>query len=237
MIKHRYGSTRIVEQLKRKGHRISRCRVAKIMKANNWMSKHKRKFKANTDSNHNYPVCRNLLNRNFAPDRLNAAWVIDITYIQTHQGWLYLTTIIDLFDRQIIGWSLSTSLHTNQTIIPAWKMAVSKRKINMDLIFHPDRGIQYASKTFRTFIKSNPVVTQSMSRKCNCWDNSVAESFFKTLKVELIYDDDFKTIEHAKTAIFEYIEIWYNRKRLHSFLGYKTPYEVELEFYQFNNVA
>ena len=233
MIKHRYGSTRIVEQLKRKGHRISRCRVAKIMKANNWMSKHKRKFKANTDSNHNYPVCRNLLNRNFAPDRLNAAWVIDITYIQTHQGWLYLTTIIDLFDRQIIGWSLSTSLHTNQTIIPAWKMAVSKRKINMDLIFHSDRGIQYASKTFKTFIKSNPLVPQSMSRKGNCWDNSVAESFFKTLKVEL----DFKTIEQAKPAIFEYIEIWYNRKRLHSFLGYKTPSEVEQEFYQFKNVA
>jgi len=124
--------------------------------------------------------------------------VSDITYIQTHQGWLYLTTIIDLFDRQIIGWSLSTSLHTNQTIIPAWKMAVSKRKINMDLIFHSDRGIQYASKTFKTFIKSNPLVPQSMSRKGNCWDNSVAESFFKTLKVELIYDDDFKTIEQAK---------------------------------------
>ncbi|WP_417888085.1 IS3 family transposase [Zunongwangia sp.] len=107
----------------------------------------------------------------------------------------------------------------------------------MDLLFHWDRAIQYASKTFRTFIKSNPLVTQSMSRKGNFWDNSVAESFFKTLKVELIYDDDFKTIEHAKTAIFEYIKIWYNRKRLHSFLGYKTPYEVELEFYQFNNVA
>ena len=156
---------------------------------------------------------------------------------KTNQGWLYLTTIIDLFDRQVIGWSLSTSLHTDQTIIPAWKMAVSKRTINMDLLFHSDRGIQYASKTFKSFIKSKPLVTQSMSRKGNCWDNSVAESFFKTLKVELIYDDDFKTIEHAKTAIFEYIEIWYNRKRLHSFLGYKTPYEVELEFYQFNNVA
>lgn len=232
-----YGSTRIAEQLKRKGHYISRCRVAKIMKANNWVSKHKRKFKATTDSNHKYPVCRNLLNRNFTPSRLNAAWVSDITYVQTNQGWLYLTTIIDLFDRQVIGWSLSTSLHTDQTIIPAWKMAISKRKINMELIFHSDRGIQYASKAFRTFIKSNPLVTQSMSRKGNCWDNSVAESFFKTLKVELIYDDNFKTIEQAKTAIFEYIEIWYNRKRLHSFLGYKTPYEVEIEFYQFKNVA
>ncbi|WP_372758103.1 IS3 family transposase [Mariniflexile sp.] len=235
--KKRYGSTRIAEKLKRKGYCISRCRVAKIMRMNNWASKHKRKFKATTDSNHSYPVCRNLLNRNFTPCRLNEAWVSDITYIQTNQGWLYLTTIIDLFDRQVIGWSLSTSLYTNQTIIPAWKMAVSKRTINMDLIFHSDRGIQYASKTFRTFIKSNPLVTQSMSRKGNCWDNAVAESFFKTLKVELIYNDDFKTIEQAKTAVFEYIEIWYNRKRLHSFLGYKTPYEVEQEFYQFKNVA
>ncbi len=115
-------------------------------------------------------------------------------------------------------------------------MAIRKRKINMDLLFHWDRGIQYASKAFKTFIKSIPLVTQSIIRKDNCWDNSVAESFFKTLKVALIYDDDFKTIQ-AKTAIFEYIEIWYNRKRLYSFLGYKTPYELELEFYQFNNVA
>ena len=207
------------------------------MKANHWFSKHKKKVKVTTHSNHGYVVCKNLLNREFNPSKLNAVWVSDITYIPTHQGWLYFTTIIDLFDRQVIGWSLSKSLHVNQTIIPAWKMAVSKRNINMDLLFHSDRGIQYASKTFRTFIKSNPLVTQSMSRKGNCWDNSVAESFFKTLKVELIYDDDFKTIEQAKTAIFEYIEIWYNRKRLHSFLGYKTPYEVEQEFYQFNNVA
>ncbi len=233
----RYGSTRIAEQLKRKGHRISRCRVAKIMRANNWAGKHKRKFKATTDSNHSYPVCRNLLNRNFNPGRLNEAWVSDITYIQTNQGWLYLTTIIDLFDRQVIGWSLSTSLHTAQTVVPAWKMATGKRNISNNLIFRSDRGIQYASKAFRTFIKSTPLVTQSMSRKGNCWDNSVAESFFKTLKIELVYDGGFKTIEQAKTAIFEYIEIWYNRKRLHSYLGYKTPCEVEQEFYQFKNVA
>ncbi|WP_417887762.1 IS3 family transposase [Zunongwangia sp.] len=198
--KQRYGSTRIAEQLKCKGYLVSRRRVAKIMRANNWVSKHKRKFKATTDSNRKYPVCRNLLNRNFNPYRLNETWVSDITYIQTNQAWLYLTTIIDLFDRQVIGWSLSTSLHTNQTIIPAWKMATSKRKVNRDLLFHSDRGMQYASKAFRTFIKSNPLVTQSMSRKSNCWDNSVAESFFKTLKVALIYDDDFKTIEHAKNC-------------------------------------
>ena len=164
------------------------------MRANNWVSKHKSKFKATTNSNHNYPVCRNLLNRNFNPSRLNETWVSDIIYI-----------------------------HTNQTIVPAWKKAVSKHKINIDLIFHSDRGIQYASKTFRTFIKSNPLVNQSMSGKGKCWGNSVAESFFKTIKTELIYDDDFKTVERAKTAVFEYIEIWYNRKQLHTFLGYKTP--------------
>ncbi|MCL6218174.1 IS3 family transposase [Zunongwangia sp. M21534] len=132
---------------------------------------------------------------------------------------------------------MSKSLHVNQTIIPAWKMTIGKRKINMDLIFHSDRGVQYASKAFRAFIKSNPLVTQSMSKKGNCWNNSVAESFFKTLKVELIYDDNFKTIEQAKTSIFEYIEIGYNRKRLHSYLGYKTLCEIEQEFYQFKNVA
>ncbi|MBP0905815.1 IS3 family transposase [Mariniflexile gromovii] len=152
------------------------------MKKNNWLSKHKRKFKATTDSNRSYPFCRNLLNRNFNPRRLNEAWVSDITYIQTNQGWLSLTTIIDLFDRQAVGWSLSISLNTNQTIVPAWKMAISNRKTNMDLIFHSDRGIQYASKTFIAIIESNTLVTQSMSRRANYWDNAVAESFFKTFK-------------------------------------------------------
>ena len=235
--KHRYGSTRIAEQLKRNNYCISRRRVAKIMRNNNWISKHRKKFKVTTNSNHSYPVCRNLLNRNFNPSRLNQVWVSDITYIKTQKGWLYLTTIIDLYDRQVIGWSLSTRLYTSQTIIPAWKMAVSKRKIIINLLFHSDRGIQYASNEFRKIIKSNTLVTQSMSRKGNCWDNAVAESFFKTLKVELIYGNEFKSIEKAKTNIFEYIEVWYNKKRLHSSLGYKTPYEVELEYYQFKYVA
>jgi len=235
--KQRYGSTRIAEQLKRNNYCISRTRVAKIMRYNNWISKHKKKFKVTTDSNHKYPVCRNLLDRNFNPSRLNKIWVSDITYIKTKKGWLYLTTIIDLYDRQVIGWSLSTRLHTNQTIIPAWKMAISKRIIIEPLLFHSDRGIQYASKEFRKIMNSNSLVKQSMSRKGNCWDNAVAESFFKTLKVELIYGNEFKTIEQTKTSIFEYIEIWYNKKRLHSSLGYKTPHEVELEFYQFKYVA
>ncbi len=207
------------------------------MRNNNWISKHRKKFKVTTNSNHSYPVCRNLLNRNFNPSRLNQVWVSDITYIKTQKGWLYLTTIIDLYDRQVIGWSLSTRLYTSQTIIPAWKMAVSKRKITINLLFHSDRGIQYASNEFRKIIRSNTLVTQSMSRKGNCWDNAVAESFFKTLKVELIYGNEFKSIEKAKTNIFEYIEVWYNKKRLHSSLGYKTPYEAELEYYQFKYVA
>lgn len=232
-----YGSTRIVERLKRKNYSISRRRVAKIMRENHWISKYKKKFKVTTDSNHKYPVCRNLLDQDFIADRLNQVWVSDITYIKTKKGWLYLTTIIDLYDRQVVGWSLSTSLYTNQTIIPAWKMAISKRKITEMLLFHSDRGIQYASKEFRKLLKVNPLITQSMSRKANCWDNAVAESFFKTLKVEIVYDSQFKTIEEAKSKIFEWIEIWYDKKRLHSSLEYKTPYEVEQEFYKSINYA
>ncbi len=235
--KKRYGSTRIAAQLKRNNYCISRTRVAKIMRENNLVSKHKKKFRITTNSNHSYPVCRNLLDRNFNPSRLNQVWVSDMTYIKTKQGWLYLTTIIDLYDRQVIGWSLSTRLYTNQTIIPAWEMAVSRRNITQPLLFHSDRGIQYASNEFRKLINSNSLITQSMSRKGNCWDNAVAESFFKTLKVELIYGNQLESIEQTKTRIFEYIEVWYNKKRLHSSLGYKTPYETEQEFYQFKYVA
>ena len=232
-----YGSPRITAELKRQGYVASQPRVAKLMHYNGLRSKVKRKYKATTNSNHNYTINKNLLNRKFKPKSMNKAWVSDITYIRTGQGWLFLTTVIDLFNRQIIGWALSKSLRTNKTIIPAWKMAISRRKISSKLIFHSDRGVQYASKNFRKLIKSNNLITQSMSRKGNCWDNAVAESFFKTLKTELIYHDEYKTIEQAKLAVFEYIEIWYNRKRLHSALGYKTPEELEKEFNQKQSVA
>ncbi len=171
------------------------------MKENNWISKHKKKFKVTTNSNHKYPIYRNLLDRDFNPSRLNQIWVSDISYIKAQKGWLYLTIIIDLYDRQVIGWSLSTSLHANQTIITILKMAISKRKITQPLLFHSDRGIQYASKEFRKLLKSHTLITQSMSRKANCWDNAVAESFFKTLRIELVYDNLFKTVEQAKTSI------------------------------------
>lgn len=150
-----YGSPRIKEALNRKEHCISKRRVAKLMKENGWRSKIKKRYKVTTHSNHSYPICRNHLDRNFTPERLNQAWVSDITYIKTAKGWLYLTTIIDLYDRQVIGWSLSNRLYTNQTIVPACRMTLSKRKITEPLLFHSDRGIQYAYVEFKKFLKAN----------------------------------------------------------------------------------
>jgi transposase InsO family protein len=235
--KRTYGSPRVTAELKRRGVNVSKPRVAKLMRLNNLKSKVRKKYRVTTNSNHIHSISDNHLDRNFKPNALNEAWVSDITYIRTDEDWLYLTTVIDLYDRQVVGWSLSKTLFTKETITPAWKMATSKRKIDNNLIFHSDRGIQYASKEFRDQLNSNSLITQSMSRKGNCWDNAVAESFFKTLKSELIYHQEYKTIEQAKLAVFEYIEIWYNRKRLHSSLGYKTPVEVEQEFNKLKNVA
>jgi len=232
-----YGSPRITAALRRRGYIISERRVRALMRINGWRSRMKKRFRVTTNSNHSHSICRNHLNRNFTANRLNEVWVSDITYIKTAKGWLYLTTIIDLYDRQVIGWSLSNSLYTEQTIIPAWKMASSKRQLVEPLLFHSDRGIQYASKEFRKILESHSLITQSMSRKANCWDNAVAESFFKTLKVELIYHQKFNSLDEAKSKVFEYIEVWYNRKRLHSSLGYKTPCEVEYEFNKLNQVA
>jgi putative transposase len=231
------GSPRIRAALIKKGYRVSKPRVARIMRANGIRSKVKRKFKITTDSNHSYPISPNILNRAFTPKSLNEAWVSDITYIRTKEGWLYLTTIIDLFNRQIIGWALSNTMYAKDTVIAAMRMALSRRKISSKLIFHSDRGVQYACKEFRKLLKKNKFITQSMSRKANCWDNAVAESFFKTLKSELIYHQRFETRKQAELAVFEYIEIWYNRKRLHSTLGYKTPAQIEAEFNTLNYVA
>ena len=232
-----YGSPRVTAELKRRGVNVSKPRVAKLMRLNNLKSKVRKKYRVTTNSNHIHTISDNHLDRNFKPNALNEVWVSDITYIRTAEDWLYLTTVIDLYDRQVVGWALSKTLLTKETITPAWKMAISKRKIDNNLIFHSDRGIQYASKEFRNQLNTNNLITQSMSRKGNCWDNAVAESFFKTLKTELIYHQEYKTIEQAKLAVFEYIEIWYNRKRLHSSLGYKTPVEVETEFNKLKNVA
>lgn len=222
-----YGSPRMTEELKARGWKVSRPRVARIMRAAGLVARRRRKFVATTDSKHNYPVAPNVLNRKFSASRPGEVWVSDLSYIRTKRGWLYLTVIIDLFDRKVIGWAMSQGLSTAETIIPAWFMAITNRPISSDLIFHSDRGIQYASEEFTEILKANKLITRSMSRKGNCWDNSVAESFFKSIKVEWIYTQTFEDQAQATLSIFEWIESWYNKRRRHSALGYKTIDEFE----------
>jgi len=233
-----YGSPRIKVELEKYGHYVSRPKVARIMKANYLYARRRRKFVFTTNSKHNYPIAANILNQNFTVSRLNQVWVSDITYIQTKQGWMYLTVIIDLFNRKVVGWSMSDNLTTEQTIIPAWDMAVKTNVITEELIFHSDRGSQYASYCFTNIIKKyNGLIKQSMSRKGNCWDNAVAESFFKSLKVEWVYKQSYSKRSEAELSIFSWIETWYNKKRMHSFLGYKSINEFELEMYNQNVAA
>jgi len=235
--KQTYGSPRIAAELAIQGFKVSRVRVAKLMRAAGFRSKVKKKYRITTDSNHKYPVAENLLKRELNPERMNKVWVSDITYIRTKQGWLYLTIIMDLFDRQIIGWALSKTMHASKTVIPAWMMAVGRRGITDELIFHSDRGVQYACTQFSELLKRNTLVSQSMSRRANCWDNAVAESFFKTLKTECVYHQKHNTINEAELSVFEYVETWYNRRRLHSSLGYLTPYQFEIKYQQTKKVA
>jgi putative transposase len=219
--KQRYGSPRITFELNSLGYKISRISVAKYMKELGLRSKLSKKFKVTTDSKHNYLVVENVLDRYFTVGQPSKVWVSDITYIQTKEGFLYLTTIIDLYDRKMIGWSLSNGMSTEETSLAAWKMAIRNRSVQKGLIFHSDRGVQYATKKFANTIESYGVI-RSMSRKGDCWDNAVAESFFKSLKTELIYGNKLKTKKQIELEIFEYIEIWYNKKRRHSELNYKT---------------
>jgi len=221
-----YGSPRIQEELYRLGYKVSRPRIARIMKSNNIQSKVRKKWVVTTNSKHNDPIAPNLLDRSFTVDLPGQIWVSDLTYINTKEGWLYLTVVIDLFDRKVIGWALSNTMQAIQTSIAALKMALSNRDKSENLIFHSDRGVQYTCKDF-TRITTKQNITQSMSRKGNCWDNAVAESFFKTIKTESIYRYNFKSKREAKLEVFRYIEIWYNRKRRHSSLNYATPLEIE----------
>mgnify|MGYP006334624041 FL=1 len=234
--KQRYGSPRITMELNILGYKISRITVAKYMRELGLKSKLSKKFKVTTDSKHNYLLVENVLNRQFLVPQPSKAWVSDITYIHTKEGFLYLTTIMDLYDRKIIGWSLSDGMSTNETTLASWKMAIRNRNVQKGLIFHSDRGIQYANKKFANVLDSYKV-TRSMSRKGNCWDNAVAESFFKSLKTELIYGNKLITKEQMKLQIFEYIEIWYNQKRRHSALKYMTIKEFNNQLNKYKNVA
>jgi putative transposase len=234
--KQRYGSPRITMELNTLDYKISRITVAKYMKELGLRSKLSKKFKVTTDSKHNYLVVENILDRNFMVSHPSRVWVSDITYIQTKEGFLYLTTIIDLYDRKMIGWSLSNGMNTEETTLAAWKMAIRNRKVQKGLIFHSDRGVQYANKKFANTIESYGVI-RSMSRKGNCWDNAIAESFFKSLKTELIYGNKLITKEQMEMEIFEYIEIWYNKKRRHRALNYKTIEEFNNQNNIYKNIA
>lgn len=224
--KYIYGSPRITAELRKKGENVSRSYVARLMKQHGIQSKVKKKYRVTTDSSHSFGIAENLLQRDFSADSLSQKWVGDITYIHTSTGWLYLTTVIDLADRKVIGWSLSTDMTAKSTSVEAIKMAIRNRGVKDGLIFHSDRGIQYACEEFREVTVENRIV-QSMSRKANCWDNAVAESFFKTLKAEMIYHRKFLDQQSAKLEVFGYIEGFYNTKRTHSALGYKTPKQIE----------
>lgn len=225
---HTYGSPRITQQLKKKHIQVSRSYVARFIKKLDLRSKIRRKYKVTTDSRHSYGMAKNLLKRDFSADALSQKWVGDITYIKTACGWAYLTTVIDLADRKVIGWSFSNDM-TAGTTVKALVMAIRNRGVKPGLIFHSDRGIQYACEEFKILLNEKGI-KQSMSRKGNCWDNAVAESFFKTLKTECIYHHKFINKQVPKLEVCKYIEGFYHAKRIHSAIGYRTPNEMEIYY-------
>ena len=221
-----YGSPRIWDQLHNKEYmRCSENRVARLMRINGIVAVQKRKFRVTTNSKHGYPVWPNVLNRNFIAERPNTIWVSDITYIWTFEGLLYLAAVLDLFSRGIVGLAMDKTIADTLTT-QAMMQAISRRNPLKGLICHTDRGSQYAGNDFKAILAQNEFVG-SMSKKGDCWDNAVAESFFHTLKVELVHRNRFKTRDEAKRKIFEYVEMYYNRRRAHSTLGNLSPFEYE----------
>ena len=221
-----YGSPRLTRVLKAQGIACSENRVARVMQAHDIRSRTARKFKVTTQSKHTMPVAPDLLGQDFAVDAPNRVWVSDITYIRTRERWMYLAVVIDLYSRQVVGWSLSPSLDATLAV-NALKEALAHRRPRPGLIVHSDRGGQYASQAFTDLLQQHGF-KQSMSRKGNCYDNAVAESFFKTLKTELIYPwGDFQSVRVARRSLFYYINFFYNGIRLHSYLGYKSPRQFE----------
>jgi putative transposase len=230
----RYGAPRIHGELGREGFRVSRKRVARLMREAGLRAKGRRKYKPTTDSDHSLPVAPNLLQRDFHTERPDAAWVSDITYIWTREGWLYLAAILDLYSRKVVAWTLADRM-TASLVCTALDTAARLRRPAPGLIFHSDRGSQYASHALRRRLWRHQM-RQSMSRRGNCWDNAVAESFFATLKKELVRNRAFDTRAKAQSEIFEYIEVFYNRQRAHSLLSYATPNAFEYCFEK-KNVA
>jgi len=222
-----YGSPRIERDLRQEGHHVSRKRVARLMRELGLEGRRKRRFRATTDSNHKFPVAPNLLMRDFDVDAPNTAWVTDITYIATLEGWLYLAVILDLFSRRVVGYAMSERID-RALVLAALREALVLRPGVRDLVHHSDRGSQYASHDYRDVLDQTGI-TCSMSRRGDCWDNAVAESFFGTLKMELLYELPLQTRSATRSAVADYIENFYNVRRRHSSLDYQSPVEFELK--------
>jgi len=220
-----YGARRMAEEIEAHGISCGRAKAGTLMNLADVAAKQKKKFKATTNSKHKLPVAPNLLNRQFEVKEPDRVYVSDITYIWTHEGWLYLAVVLDLFSRQVVGWSLSNRM-SSKLIINALRMAIWRRQPLSGLIFHSDRGQSYCSKNFQKMLKIHGMIS-SMSRKGNCWDNAVAESFFGSLKTERVFFSSYRTREEAKRDIVDYIEMFYNSYRRHSYLGYISPKEFE----------
>lgn len=220
-----YGSLKVHGELRRRGKQYGKNRIARLMRKDGLYAKTKRKFRVTTDSNHKQPVAANILNREFTPDRPNQTWVSDITYIWTAEGWLYLAIVMDLFSRNIVGWSMSERI-TRQLAMDALTLATKRRNPARGLLHHSDRGSQYASEDYQALLHKFGMVC-SMSRAGNCWDNAPAESFFSSLKRELVFHNNYQSRAQARQSIFDYIERFYNRRRIHSSIGYLTPSEYE----------
>ena len=221
-----YGCPRIWRELRKRGIRVGKQRVQRLMQQHGIRARGKRRFRVTTtDSRHDLPIAPNLLNRNFASSGPNRAWTGDITYVATEEGWLFLAVVIDLFSRKVVGWSMRSDMHRS-LVIDALEMGVYQRRPQLGgLIFHSDRGSQYASEDFRAVIDKHGILA-SMSRRGNCWDNAVTETLFGSLKVERLHGERFETIRQAKDAVLGWL-LWYNRERMHSTLNYASPAEFE----------
>ena len=224
-VKERYGSPRMHAELQARGLSCCVNTVAKLMRQHGIAAKTKRKFRCTTDSNHDLPVADNIVDRQVEAVAVNQVWVADITYIPTWEGWLYLAAVEDLYSRQIVGWSMGERI-TSRLVVDALEMAVSRRLPGEGLLAHSDRGSQYASEHYQRLLGRHGI-TCSMSRRGDCWDNAPMESFFASLKKELVHHEDYRSRAEARASLFEYIEAFYNRVRRHSALGYLSPVEYE----------
>jgi transposase InsO family protein len=223
-----YGSPRLRAALQAEGRRVSKRRVERAMRSLGLSGRAKRRFKVTTKAIPEHAVVGNSLARRFNPSRPNQRWVTDITYVWTEEGWCYLAAILDLFSRAVVGWAVDATLSTTLPL-KALEMAVLRRRPEPGLLHHSDRGCQYTSADYLKALNAQGIQV-SMSRRGNCWDNAVAESFFATMKAELVYTRNWRSRLELRSAVFDYIETFYNRERLHSTLGYKTPFEVETQY-------